>query len=188
MKRGLALAMIGLASPAAAAPGPFTYNCKAPFWNETGLWQMNAGPLRRASGQVVIEELDDIPAEEPPNRELRAVGPVQDQRGAGVTLTSERESTYVAVSARPHQRSSDTLDIWISWQIGDRVDGRIMTTVPRRTDRLTRIPFALRNEGHRVIVEAAGVRAEAPVTLGPDIEFRASCQGGDFMFYELDWG
>jgi hypothetical protein len=67
-------------------------------------------------------------------------------------------------------------------------DGRTLATVPRGNIPLTRIPFTMLVEDQRVVVEAAGVRVEAPVALGSDIEFRASCQGGTFMFEGLDWG
>lgn len=188
MKRALALAMIGMAVPAAGAPGPFTYQCTAPFWDESGLWQMNAGPLRRASGQIEVQRLEEIPAEWPPDRELRTIGPVTDMRQAEVMLSSVSEDRHVAVSVAPFERSSETINIWVSWQIDGEMDGRRLATVPRRAGRLTRIPFFMRNDGQRVIVEVAGERAEAPVALGADVEFRASCRGGEFMFFELDWG
>jgi hypothetical protein len=188
MKRALALAMMALAAPAAAQRGPFTYNCTAPFWDESGLWQMNAGPLRRASARIMISRLDDIPAEWPPNQELRFIGPVPDERGATMELSSAQDNIRVRVGVGPHERSDDRLIIWVSWQIDDEVDGRTLATVPRRFGRLGEISFAILNEGGRVIVEAGGARADVPVALGPDIEFRASCQGGEFMFYALDWG
>jgi hypothetical protein len=74
MKPALALAMIGLAAPAQAAPGTFSFECRAPFWEESGIWQMNAGPLRRASGQIAVDELEVIPANWRPDRELRFIG------------------------------------------------------------------------------------------------------------------
>lgn len=187
MKRALALAMIGLSAPAAAAPGPFTYQCTAPFWDSSGLWQMNAGALRRASGRIEVDTLEEIPANWRPDRELRFIGPVPDLRQAEATLSSAEDNNYVSVGIGPYDRSGDVIAIWITWQVGEELGGGRVVTVPRRTGALNRIPFTMVNEGNRVIVEAAGVRSEAPVALGPDIEFRASCQGGEFMFYELDW-
>ena len=148
---------------------------------------MNAGALRRASGHIEVWELDDIPANWPPDREVQIMGPVHDRRGAEVMLASAQDNMNVRVAVGPKDRSSDTLEIWVGWQIGDQLGGRMVATLPRGDIPRTRIPFSVIVEGQRVIVEAAGVRVEAPIALGPDIEFRAGCQGGEFMFYELDW-
>ncbi len=189
MKRALGLMTIGLAvpAPAHAAPGPFTYQCRAPYWDETGLWQLDGGPIRRVSGQIEVESLERIPAEWPPDRELRPVGPIPDVRGAEVSLSnSEDGNINVSMGIAPAERSEDLINILLSWQVGDQGGAR-QFVLPRRTGSLSRIPFAMLVDGQRVIVEAAGERLEAPVALGSEIEFRVSCQGGTFMFYGLDW-
>lgn len=188
MRWALALAMICMAAPAAAARGPFTYQCTAPFWNDAALWQMDAGPLRHASGRIEVHRLVEIPATQPPGQNLRYVGPIPDMRRAEVSLDAVDDSIRVVLGVEPHGRGSETLDIWVGWQIGEESQSRVLATMPKGNFPPNSIPFTMRVEDRRVIVEAAGVRAEAPVALGDNVEFRAGCRGGEFMFYALDWG
>ncbi len=183
----LALADLLIApTPAAAEAAPFDFQCNAPFRENSEFWQEQAGPVRRVTGRIHLQSLHDI-LPQPPGEELRIIGPVPDTRGGNVELIDWDDSIFVTLGIGPHNRSSETLEVVLSWQIGDETHTRLLTTLAERNYRFEPVPFTIVTDGRRVTVEAAGARAEVAVAIGPDIEVRVGCSGGEFFFEDLGW-
>jgi hypothetical protein len=180
----ISVLLLGLIWGGHAKAAPLSFNCSAPVWHPSHLWQFRpAGAPFRVRGRILATRLDPLPADTR-RREGEAIMTYTLVRGAEVTLVDDDGSNVTfSVSADPAGR---TLAVGVTTTSGDRHDGTVIERLEGSLGGRAWIPFELSVEAARVVLRAGTREIPLDIALRPATQIMVSCTGGEFWFRDLE--
>lgn len=179
-----------LAVPGQAAP--FQYDCRSTLGEHPNLWIERTGPNYRVRGTLTSIRLERWPY--PPGPLMMRGNTIPPTlRGANVSIGSSTDGNHVSlqVFAAPGVDGEVAVAVVFARDedraIGPSEGHRDVTTLTWDTLGRVSLPFEITADAEGVTVDVAGQRIRFEVRIGMEGEIRVGCEGGDFMFRELDW-
>ena len=186
---GMAAAFM-LAAPGADA-APFQFDCQSRLGEHPNLWSGQTGPNYRVRGTLEWIELARWPY--PPGPIMMDGNTIPPTgRNASVGIESDVDGNYVTLFITADPGVEDRVEVSVGLahdtdETGQVHDGRDVMTVPLGDLGRVSLPFELTADATGVTVEVAGHRMRFDVLIGARGLIRVGCEGGDFMFRDLDW-
>lgn len=171
-------------APAAAQAAPFDFACTAPLESGSEIWRTQGAATYSVRGTIRPTTLARLP----PDPSIMVGNQIQPvTRAVTVVVGMPTENSYVSLQLLA-DLDGVALDLAVVHAIGGRDGHADLARFGWQPGAGLSVPFEIRVEPGRVIVEAAGRRTEIPLALGASSEVRIGCIGGRFHFDNIDWG
>jgi hypothetical protein len=186
MRAILGLALAGLLSAPAGAAAPFNFDCAAALGQNSDIWSDRAGPDYRVSGR--LESIDLVRWPYPPGPVMMVGNSIPPTlRGVSVTIGSRSENNYVSLQMFADPAVEDRVEIVVRFANRGESGRSAVMSLPVRADRDVALPFEIVAGAERVIVDVGGRRSRFEVPVGAGGDVRIACEGGRFLFQDMDW-